>query len=314
MNYYFAPLEGITGYIFRNAYETYFRGEMDAYFTPFIAPSINRCINPKEKRDILPEHNQKLTIVPQILTNQAEVFIKTARELQEYGYEEVNLNLGCPSGTVVSKHRGAGFLDDPEALDRFFEVVFEGCDSKISIKTRIGMDAPEEFYDLLTVYNQYPFSEVIIHPRVREDYYKNRPNLQMFGEAVKNCPHSLCYNGDIFKISDYNKIAEQFPSVDKVMLGRGLLRNPALVRQIKGGAPLQKEECRAFHDRLVADYKEVMSGDKNVLFKMKELWSYLAYSFTNPEKYIKKTRKADRMSDYLAVVDALFVEQQLVEE
>lgn len=314
MKYYFAPLEGITGYIFRNAYETYFNRQVDAYFTPFIAPSINRCINPKEKRDILPEHNQNIKTIPQILTNQAEVFIKTARELQEFGYEEVNLNLGCPSGTVVSKHRGAGFLEDPEALDRFFEVVFEGCNSKISIKTRIGMDDPEEFYDLLTVYNRYPFSEVIIHPRVREDYYKNKPNVEMFGEAIKNSPHSLCYNGDIFTVSDYKNITELFPTLDKVMLGRGLLRNPALVRQIKGGAPLQKEECRAFHDRLVADYKEVMSGDKNVLFKMKELWSYLAYSFSNPEKYIKKIRKADRMCDYLAVVDGLFAEQELVRE
>lgn len=314
MKYYFAPLEGITGYIFRNAYETYFSGEIDTYFTPFLAPSINRCINPKEKRDILPEHNQNITIIPQILTNQAEVFVKTAKELQEFGYEEVNLNLGCPSGTVVSKRRGAGFLEDPEALDRFFEEVFENCNSRISIKTRIGMDEPEEFYDLLKVYNRYPFSEVIIHPRVREDYYKNQPNVEMFGEAVKNCSHSLCYNGDIFTVSDYRRMTEQFPSVEKIMLGRGLLRNPALIRQIKGGASLQKEECRAFHDRLVEDYKVVMSGDKNVLFKMKELWTYLSCSFTNPEKYVKKIRKADKMCDYLAAVDALFAEQKLVDE
>lgn len=314
MKYYFAPLEGITGYIFRNAYETYFSGNMDAYFTPFIAPSMNRCINPKEKRDILPEHNQNLTIIPQILTNQAGIFTKTVKELQEFGYEEVNLNLGCPSGTVVSKHRGAGFLEDPEALDRFFEEVFENCNSRISIKTRIGMDEPEEFYDLLKVYNRYPFSEIIIHPRVREDYYKNQPNVEMFAEAVKNCPHCLCYNGDIFTVSDYQRITKQFPSVEKIMLGRGLLRNPALVRQIKGGASLQKEECRAFHDRLVDDYKVVMSGDKNVMFKMKELWTYLSCSFTNPEKYVKKIRKADRMCEYLAAVDAIFAEQKLVGE
>lgn len=176
------------------------------------------------------------------------------------------------------------------------------------------MDEPEEFYDLLKVYNRYPFSEIIIHPRVREDYYKNQPNVEMFAEAVKNCPHCLCYNGDIFTVSDYQRITKQFPSVEKIMLGRGLLRNPALVRQIKGGASLQKEECRAFHDRLVDDYKVVMSGDKNVLFKMKELWTYLSCSFTNPEKYVKKIRKADRMCEYLAAVDAIFAEQKLVGE
>lgn len=312
MKYYFAPLEGITGYIFRNAYEACFPGGIDAYFTPFIAPSINRCLNPKEKRDVLPENNQNLTIIPQVLTNQSDVFIKTAKELQEFGYVEVNLNLGCPSGTVVSKHRGAGFLEDPDKLDRFFEEVFEHCQSRISVKTRIGMDEPDEFYDLLAVYNRYPFSEVIIHPRVREDYYKNKPNVEMFGEAVKTCSHSLCYNGDIFSQTDYEGLVAKFPSVDKVMLGRGLLRNPSLIRQLNGGKMLQKEECRAFHDRLVRDYQVVMSGDKNVLFKMKELWSYLSCSFTNSDKYIKKIRKAERLGDYLAVVDALFAEQEIL--
>lgn len=337
MQIYMAPMEGLTGYVYRNAYHKHYGG-VDKYFTPFLT---NKSLNHKELNDILPEHNEGMNVVPQILTNRAEDFLVIAKVLAEYGYTAVNLNLGCPSGTVVAKNRGAGFLALPEELDQFLEEIFEKCPISISIKTRIGKENPEEWERLLAIYEKYPLEELIIHPRVQKDYYKNTPNLESFAAAAEKSRHSLCYNGDICMAEDYCNIAERFPSVSKVMLGRGLLADPDLAQKIRlaAGAPnkgvvhgsdvasvgeatgevwdrsaspkLCKQQLRAFHDDILHGYAEVMSGDRNTLFKMKELWVYLSARFTNPEKYIKKIRKSERIRDYELNVDALFREQEL---
>lgn len=307
---YFAPLEGISGYVYRRAYEHYFGG-IDKYFIPFIKPNQKGKLSSREKQDILVEHNQGMCAVPQILTNSAEDFIRTAETLQEYGYEEVNLNLGCPSKTVVSKGRGSGFLAEPERLDAFLEEIFEKTPIRISIKTRIGKESPEEFVRLLDIYNQYPIEELIIHPRIQTDFYKNKPNLDMFEYAETHSRHPLCYNGDICTTEEYERICQRFPGVSVVMIGRGILKNPGLVLAIRQGTQLEKERLRAFHDEIYREYQEVLFGEKTVLFKMKELWFYLASLFTNYEKYAKKIKKAEKLKVYETVVDALFEEQEL---
>ena len=184
MRYYLAPLEGITGYIFRNAHTRLFT-PADKYFSPFLVPKPNsgKQFSAKEKADILPEHNQNIHLVPQIMTNKAADFIAMTKALEEYGYQEVNLNLGCPSRTVVTKGRGAGFLSDPETLQFFFDEVFREIKIKISVKTRIGLEDAEEFQDLLSVYNQFPFEELIIHPRVQCMYYNGTPDMETFAYA-----------------------------------------------------------------------------------------------------------------------------------
>ncbi|MEQ8199412.1 MAG: tRNA-dihydrouridine synthase family protein, partial [Clostridiaceae bacterium] len=197
MKYYLAPMEGITGYIYRNSYEKFFCN-IDKYFTPFIVPNRSRSLKTKELRDILPENNKDINnIVPQILTNDSEGFIATAKKLQQLGYKEINLNLGCPSGTVVSKNRGSGFLAQREELDVFLDEIFKMDHMKISIKTRIGKDSPEEFYELIKIYNKYPLEELIIHPRTRNDFYGNKPNLEVFKDALSLSTNPVCYNGDI---------------------------------------------------------------------------------------------------------------------
>ena len=181
MKIYLAPLEGITGYTYRRALYQCFGG-FDKYFIPFILPNQKRTSQHQRKeRQLCLRINEGMYAVPQILTKNAEDFIQTAETLQEYGYDEVNLNLGCPSKTVVTKGRGAGFLDRPDELDKFLDEIFSKCDMKISIKTRLGMDDPEEFEDLLTIYNKYPLEELIVHARVQKDYYKNTPRLETFG-------------------------------------------------------------------------------------------------------------------------------------
>lgn len=329
MKYYLAPLEGITTYIYRRAYHQHFAA-MDKYFTPFLVPHTKKGFSTKEKNDVMPEHSPGMNLVPQIMSNQAESFLHTVEKLKVYGYEEVNLNLGCPSKTVVSKGRGSGFLADPERLDRFLDEIFEKCDMKISIKTRIGKDDPEEFVRLLEIYNQYPVEELIIHPRVQQDFYKNQPNLGVFHDAVKESKIPLCYNGDIFTLESHDKMRQEFPQVDTFMLGRGILMNPALLDIIRmrekadaenttvenavghdvtewkkseasqrmQNTDMYRKKIRAFLEQIKNDYLEVGMGEKNTLFKLKELWAYMGMNCPDAKKALKRIRKSQNMAEY----------------
>lgn len=311
MKFYFAPMEGITGYIYRNVYEHFF-SNIDKYFTPFIAPNQNRCFNTREKKDILPEHNKNMIVVPQILTNRAKDFIWTAKELEKLGYKEVNLNLGCPSNTVVSKGRGSGFLARREELQIFLDQIFRESNIRISIKTRIGKDSPEEWNKLIEIYNKYPLEELIIHPRIQKDFYNNKPNLSVFKEALSKSKNPVCYNGDLFTKKLFEEFQKDFPEVEMVMIGRGILVNPELIDNIKQGKETSKGTLKRFHDCLYEEYKKELSGDKNILFKMKEFWYYFSHSFTNSEKYMKKIKKSEKLNRYEEAVESLFQEQDLV--
>lgn len=309
MQYYHAPMEGITGYLYRNAQKDHFR-HPDKYFTPFIVPNGNRGLNHRERNDVAPEHNKGMYTVPQIMTNGAENFLKTCQELKGLGYEEVNLNLGCPSGTVVAKKRGAGFLAYPRQLEEFLEQIFEKTDMQISVKTRLGIEDAEEFYPILEIYNKYPLKELIIHPRVQKDFYKNAPHIEVFGEAIRNCPHDICYNGDLFTVTALLKFQKAYPQVKKVMIGRGFLANPGFLDVVYGGC-VTKEQLHAFHEQLIAGYTEVMSGDTNVLFKMKELWFYMIRMFEDADREARKIRKSQKLSEYKEIVRRLFQEKVL---
>lgn len=311
MKFYFAPLEGITGYIYRNAYHRYF-DQIDTYYAPFISANQSGSFKTKELNDVRPENNEGITLIPQILTNNAKDFITTAAKLKAMGYDQVNLNLGCPSGTVVSKHKGAGFLAKKEELNAFLEEIFASNVADISIKTRIGKESPEEFDRLLAIYNQYPVKELIIHPRIQTDFYKNKPNLTVFSEALTKSTIPICYNGDIFSPKDYEVFTAEYPQVEAIMLGRGLLASPGLIAFITRSNMPNKDTYRQFHEQVLEGYRKALSGDTPVLYKMKEFWFYLSNSFTEHEAYSKKIRKASRMTEYESIVDDLFREQELL--
>lgn len=311
MKLYLAPLEGITGWIFRSAVSECFGG-FDKYFIPFIRPNQMGHLSAREKKDILPGHNRGMYAVPQILTNKTEDFIKTAEKLKEYGYREVNLNLGCPSRTVVTKGRGAGFLAYPDKLDQFLYEIFEKCDIRISVKTRLGMEAGEEIFSLMEIYNKYTMEELIIHPRVQKDFYKNKPDFELFRKVSVQSRNPVCYNGDIFTPEDFRKFTAEQPETECIMTGRGVLADPALARRLRGGKPADAEELRRFHDMVYAGYCREMSGDRTILFKMKELWSYLAPMFTDSRKYAKKIKKAEKCVVYEKIIDELFRNEKVV--
>lgn len=325
---YFAPMEGITGYVYRNLYQSCFHN-IDKYFTPFIVGNRKAGMKARELKDVLPENNPDITIVPQILTADAIEFINTAKRLKSLGYDEVNLNLGCPSGTVVSKGRGSGFLAFPDKLDTFLAEIFTEVDMKISVKTRLGRDDVMEFDGLLDIFCKYPMEELIVHPRIRNELYSGHPHFDVFSKAVEKCPFPVCYNGDIFRVEDYHRIREWFPKVSRFMIGRGILANPFLVEQIRvsgengadtaGGSSgadrpkLTKEFAQEFLDRLYEGYRKELSGDKDVLFKMKELWSYFIWMFDDNGKYVKEIRKAKSKTEYDMAVRSLLRDCQIVE-
>ncbi|WP_338597723.1 tRNA-dihydrouridine synthase family protein [Clostridium baratii] len=311
MKYYLAPMEGITGYIYRNTYEKYF-GNIDKYFTPFIVPNNSRSLKTKELRDVLPENNEGMNIVPQILTNDSEGFIFTAKKLKQLGYNEINLNLGCPAGTVVSKNRGSGFLAKREELDKFLDEIYKIDDMKISIKTRIGKDSPEEFYELIKIYNKYPLEELIIHPRTQKDFYGNKPNLEVFKDALYLSNNTICYNGDIFTKDNHDKLIKEFPEVDKIMLGRGILANPGLMNEIKNNIFIDKNTLKDFHDEIFNEYRELFNEDRNAIFRMKELWGYMIHIFSDNKKYAKKIKKAQKLDAYNDAISSLFEEQEII--
>lgn len=340
MNIYFAPLEGITGFVLRNAYESCFPGTIDRYFAPFIAASCRKKLAARDLRDVLPENNKGICLIPQLLANKGEDFISTAQMLYQFGYRELNLNLGCPSATVVTKKRGAGLLAEPELLKAFLTECYdwaEGKDVKISIKTRIGMEEETEWENLLSLYESFPASELIIHPRLREDYYQGKIREEAFAQAYRDsCAEheqtamQLCYNGDIVSREQIQKLADAYPELHAVMIGRGFLMRPGftagLLRQ-NGEMPgetaetggletekdVNKDKFWNFHDRIYEGYRSYLQGDKPVLFKMKELWSYLQVGLSElageskpkTDKLMKQLRKCNACADYDSVIRQL---------
>lgn len=311
MKFYLAPMEGITGFVYRNSYEKFFHN-IDKYFTPFIVPTSSKSFKTKELRDILPENNKGMYIVPQILTNDSEGFINTAEKLQQLGYNEINLNLGCPSGTVVSKGRGSGFLAKRDELDKFLGEIYKKDDIEISVKTRIGRDEPEEFYELIKIYNKYPIKELIIHPRTREDFYGNTPNLEVFKDALSLSTNPVCYNGDIFTLENYKDFKSEFSEVNEIMIGRGILANPGLIDEIIDNKLLDKKVLKDFHDDILLNHREVFKDDNIALYRMKELWGYMIYIFSDNKKYSKKIKKSQNINAYQEAISDLFNDQEIV--
>ena len=312
-SYYFAPLEGIADCYFRTIHASLFPNALpDRYFAPFFTPTQDTVLSPRVRRELDPANNRGVSLVPQILANDPDRFLDAVRALAELGYRECNLNLGCPSGTVVSKGRGAGFLAEPERLDRFFDAVFSdpcGRETAISVKTRIGVRSAEEYPALLSVFSRYPISELIVHPRTREANYNGKPDLSCFLQTCERFPGPVCYNGDLFSRADFDRLIASLPgeTVFSVMLGRGLVSNPVLVSCLRDGARLTRDDLVRFSDALYRDALERLSGERHMLFRLKELWAYWAPLFdpVSAKPYLSAVRKSRTLAAFRAATVSL---------
>ena len=313
MRYDFAPMEGITGALFRRLHHQFFPG-VDRYYMPFLSPTRDHVFTPRELREILPENNPDAEVIPQLLTKVPEDFLWAAGELAAMGYQTVNLNLGCPSGTVVAKGKGSGMLADPSALDAFLDAVFSRAPCAVSVKTRLGLSDPEEFGPLLEIYNHYPLAELIVHPRVQKDGYRHPVRLEAFAPILAASRHPVCFNGGLVTTQDCRDLVGRFSRICGVMIGQGLVANPALVRQIRGGPGADRETLRAFHEALFGGYSQLFGSAHNAMMRMKELWAYLIRLFRDSGPYAKRLRKVRDPQTFSQAVDAVFQELELLPE
>lgn len=304
MQIYFAPLEGVTNCTFRSVYESCFPNTVEKYFAPFITASSVKKMEPKYVKELDGKNNPKVTLIPQILTKNPEDFIVTAGIMKEMGFEEINLNLGCPSRTVVAKKKGSGLLGDEALLKKLLDEIYSFAEKeklKISIKTRIGLNEEAEWDAILRLYQGYPISELIIHPRLQKEFYRETPHWKAFDQAVALNQFDLCYNGDIISKETLSEFEKNYPMIQKVMIGRGFISAPGFLQNGQSW-----ENTFRFHDELLLAYLEVISGDTHLLFKMKELWcyfrEYLPKDNAQAEKLLKKLNKCKQLSEYRDVV------------
>ena len=348
MFYEFAPMEGITTCAVRNAHHEIFGGA-DRYYAPFITTGRSFLTRTRDRRDIDPASNRSVTLIPQLLSNNSADFLNASQQLAQMGYREINLNLGYPSATVVTKHRGAGFLEDPDDLDRFFEDVFTslpslagrtGADIRISAKTRLGISDPEEAFELMKVFNRYPLSLLIIHPRVQREQYRGQVHTDIFLDMSRDAVMPVCYNGDIQTPADLADLLGRIRRIESpqdaaaktrrtgasphgsrgrsgiagVMIGRGAIRNPAIFRMLRHGPSPNADEIRRYLDLALANTAEGIPEPANQLAKMKDLWSFLGSLFAGDSRYLKKIRKARSLEEYRTAVEILLAECDLLPE
>jgi len=306
---YFAPMEGVTDSVYRRVHRAHFTG-IARYYIPFISPTQNLVLTPREKHNVLPEYNQGLPAVPQVLTKNADHFIWAAQLLYDMGYEEVNLNTGCPSGTVTAKGKGAGMLIHASDLEIFLDSIFARTPVRVSVKTRIGYASPDEFPRLFEVFSRYPISELTVHPRTREEYYKGQPHRDLYLAAAKESKLPLVYNGNLFTADACRGIEAASPETGALMLGRGMLANPALAQEYSGGEKLTKASLRAFHDDLLAAYYAEYPKSV-VLGRMREVAKNICCCFEKAEKPLKAARKAGSLPVYEDAVSRLFDQYEL---
>lgn len=304
MKLFFAPMEGITTYTYRNVHAQFFGG-CDMYYAPFIVPSDKERVSRKCLRDILPERNGIAPLRVQVLTTQADSFVKFEEKIKGLGYSEVNLNLGCPAARVVQKGRGSGALKDKEKLEQFLLETFEKTNFDVEIKTRIGFADTSEAEALLAIYNKLPMQRLIVHPRTKLDYYSGVPHDDVFELFYKNSANKLCYNGNVFSVADYQRVVQRFPEIESVMLGRGAIANPALFREIRGGARITTEELIAFSEKLIESYYAVLQSEIFTLQKLKEIWVYVLWNFPEETKVAKAIKKSGNLEEFKMAIRKL---------
>ena len=308
MNYYTAPMEGLTDRIWRQAHQRWFGapGAPARYYAPFISPPENRVLIKKKMAELDPAANPGAPVIPQLLAKDGALAAWMIGELRKMDYTEVNLNFGCPSGTVTAKGKGAGMLRDLSKLEVFLDEVFSQAEGPISVKTRLGVTSPEEFEAILDLYDRYPICELTIHPRVMRQLYRGEADRAAFAKYLPHCQMPVCYNGDITTPAQLKALEAEFPNLSGIMVGRGIIADPALLRQAVGGTPASKEELRGYLDELYHGYTEAFGMASCAVSRMKAHWHYLIQRFEGSEAFEKQLRKAREGWEYEVVVNHLF--------
>mgnify|MGYP001572214744 FL=1 len=307
-----APLQGYTDRTFRQVHSRHFSG-IDLAVAPFISTMSQHRLKPSRLKDILPEFNRDLKIIPQILSNNAQDFIFLANTLYDLGHTEINWNLGCPHSKIAKKKRGSGLLPFPEEIDALLKEIIPNINNRLSVKVRLGRKDNREIFNLLPIFNRYPLSEIIVHPRTGTQMYTGMADQDTFGRILENTEHRLVYNGDIVNRNTFELTRHKFPRINHFMIGRGLIADPFLGEDIK---QITSQESRIlrfkdFQARLFNEYSELFSGPGHLIGRMKGFWTFFGSSFKgdseiHTRKALKKIFKSSSLEQYTDSVDHFF--------
>jgi tRNA-dihydrouridine synthase len=304
-----SPLQGFTDFRFRNAFHHYFGG-IDTFYSPYIKLNGKLVIKGSYERDILPENNTTLEVIPQIITNDAEEFLFVANYVQQLGYKELNWNLGCPYPMVAKCGMGSGLISNTSQIEHILKRVHNETDIIVSMKMRMGYENPTEILDVFPILEQYPIKNIAIHARIGKQLYKGGVDLDSFQKCLDTSKQKIYYNGDITSVEKFRLMQERFPSIDHWMIGRGLIADPFLPSMIKNNTteyPKNKLEIfEAFHDTIYQEYDAYLSGPTPIRMKMLGFWEYFSESFSNPQKTFKKIKKAGNSKNYEIAVKEIF--------
>ena len=300
-----SPLQGFTDFRFRNAFHKYFGG-IDTFYAPYIRLNGKMVIKNSYQKDLQPENNTTLEVIPQVMTGDADEFLFVVKYIQSLGYKELNWNLGCPYPMVTKQGMGSGLICNPEKIDHILKRAHEETDVVVSMKMRMGYENAEEILDVFPILDSYPLKNIAIHARIGKQLYKGGVDLDAFQKCVESTTHKLYYNGDITTVAKFQEMQKRFPSIDHFMMGRGLIADPFLPSMIKNNtSEYPKDRWKIFsefHDTIYQQYDEALSGPTPIKMKMQGFWEYFAQSTSNPHKAFKKIKKANNPRAYQQAV------------
>lgn len=303
-----APLQGFTDFVFRRCYHQVF-GDIHAYYIPYISFGPGNKIRNSQLRDLLPENNQDIPVIPQILCSNVDEMHRLAGMIENDGYTKLNLNMGCPYPMATNRGRGSALLEKPDELKRIFDQLFSNFQFEVSVKFRAGMTDENAIFKLIPILKAYPFSKLIFHPRTADQLYKGTANRELFARFAQEINLPIVYNGDLNTPADLEQIRQLNPTQSEWMLGRGILSDPFLIRKIENHLPeiqQQRELKREFHECIFNEYQRHYTDQGQVLMKMKAFWSYFANSFSNPQKAFKPVKKASSLDKFKANYPSIF--------
>lgn len=309
---YLAPFQGITGTIYRETYASHFSG-VDKMLTPFFTSIQHDAKISGRKAFELEKINLKnCEIVPQILSKDANEIIRFGTFCGLKGFTEINWNLGCPYPRVANKKRGSGMLPHPQMVEDILSKVMPEMPTKFSIKCRLGYASAEEIFQLVPIFNHFNIAELTIHARIGKQLYKGETDLETFEKAVSLLNIPVVFNGDIFSKTDFQKFKTQFPGINSLMIGRGLLIDPFLPSIIKGGKAKSdhKELAKRFINDLYFAYRKHMNNHLQAISMMKELWGFMSFSFSQPHQAFNRLKKSKSFDEYEDAVKSIFNEHE----
>ncbi|MFD0991316.1 tRNA dihydrouridine synthase [Mariniflexile jejuense] len=300
-----SPLQGFTDFKFRNAFNHYFGG-IDTFYAPYIRLDGKMIIKSSYQRDLQPENNTTLEVIPQVMTNNPDEFLFVVKYIQQLGYKELNWNLGCPYPMVTKQGMGSGLICNPEKINEVLKRAHNETDVIVSMKMRMGYENPEEILDVFPILDNYPLKNIAIHARIGKQLYKGGVNLEAFQKCIESTKHKLYYNGDITSVAKFQEMQNRFPSIDHFLIGRGLIADPFLPSMIKNNTtkyPVNRWQIFSeFHDTIYQQYDAALSGPTPIKMKMLGFWEYFSQSFSNPQKTYKKIKKATNPRAYTQAV------------